>query len=118
MLEFLIVLDVLLAVAIISAVFFHKGPDGFMGDATPTNANTNGPRFETFDKIIACIVIAFFAVTLSINYNKPIGNGIITALNKKQAYERCGKIKSIKNNKGYEAAKAVLSILDNGTKKI
>jgi len=68
MLEFLIVLDVLLAVAIISAVFFHKGPDGFMGDATPTNANTNGPKFEAFDKIIAGFVVAFFAVTLSINY--------------------------------------------------
>ena len=35
-------------------------------------------------------------LNLSITYNKPIGNGIITALNKKQAYERCGKIKSIK----------------------
>ncbi len=62
---------------------------------------------------------AFDAImNLSIKYNKPIGNGIITALNKKQAYERCGKIKSSKNNKGFEAAKAVLSILNNGTKKI
>ena len=62
---------------------------------------------------------AFDAImNLSIKYNKPIGNGIITALNKKQAYERCGKIKSSKNNKGREAAKAVLSILNNGTKKI
>ena len=55
---------------------------------------------------------------LSIDYNKPIGNGIITALNKKQAYERCGKIKSVKPNKGFEAARAVLSILKNGPKKI
>ena len=69
-----------------------------------------------FDYICRSVFDAI--MTLSINYNKPIGNGIITALNKKQAYERCGKIKSIKNNKGYEAAKAVLSILDNGTKKI
>ena len=62
---------------------------------------------------------AFDAImTLSIKYNKPIGNGIITALNKKQAYERSGKIRSSKTNKGYEAAKAVLSILNNGTKKI
>ena len=57
-------------------------------------------------------------MTLSIKYKKPIGNGIITALNKKQAYERSGKIRSSKTDKGYEAAKAVLSILNNGTKKI
>tara|TARA_B100000242_G_C43027960_1_gene478748 strand:+ start:306 stop:731 length:426 start_codon:yes stop_codon:yes gene_type:complete len=55
---------------------------------------------------------------LSITYNKPIGNGIITALNKKQAFERCGIVKSLKPNKGLEAAKAVLSILENGPKKI
>ena len=57
-------------------------------------------------------------MNLSINYNKPIGNGIITALNKKQAHERCGNLKSKKNNKGLEAAKAVLSVLKNGQKKI
>ena len=55
---------------------------------------------------------------LAITYNKPISNGIITALNKKQAYERCGKIKSNKPNKGLEAAKAVMSIIKNGPKKI
>ena len=55
---------------------------------------------------------------LSIIYNKPIGNGIITALNLKQAKERCGLIKSIKKNKGLEAAEAVMSILKNGPKKI
>ncbi len=55
---------------------------------------------------------------LSITYNKPIGNGIITAYNKKQAYVRSGIIKSKKNNKGLEAANAVLSILNNGPKKI
>ena len=46
---------------------------------------------------------------LSIIYNKPIGNGIITSHSIKQAYERCGKIKSNKSNKGLEAAKAVIS---------
>tara|TARA_B100000242_G_scaffold218489_1_gene159736 strand:- start:16 stop:441 length:426 start_codon:yes stop_codon:yes gene_type:complete len=56
-------------------------------------------------------------INLSIFYNKPISNGIITALNKKQAYERSGKIKSKKPNKGLEAANAVLSILYNGPKK-
>ena len=55
---------------------------------------------------------------LAITYNKPIGNGIITAFNKKQANARSGKIKSTKSNKGSEAAFAVLSILNNGTKKI
>ena len=54
---------------------------------------------------------------LSIIYNKPIGNGIITALNKKQAYQRSGKIKSKKPNKGVEAVNAILSILKYGPKK-
>ena len=42
-------------------------------------------------------------MTLSITSKKPIGNGVITCLNKKQAVER-GK-------KGSEAAEAVLSVL-------
>ena len=41
---------------------------------------------------------------LSIDHKKPIGNGIITTLNKEQADKR-----SIK--KGGEAAKAVISLL-------
>jgi len=45
---------------------------------------------------------------LSVKYKKPIGNGIITCLNKKQALER-SNIK--KKNKGAEAARAVLSVL-------
>ena len=55
---------------------------------------------------------------LSIKYVKPIGNGIITAFNQKQAYERCGIIKSNKPNKGSEAAKAVINILNASPKKI
>lgn len=54
---------------------------------------------------------------LSIIYNKPIGNGIITALNKKQAYQRSGVISSKKPNKGLEAVNAILSILKYGLKK-
>ena len=42
-------------------------------------------------------------MTLSITSKKPVGNGVITCLNKKQALERC--------NKGSEAAEAVLSVL-------
>tara|TARA_B100001063_G_C16685562_1_gene514131 strand:+ start:676 stop:1101 length:426 start_codon:yes stop_codon:yes gene_type:complete len=57
-------------------------------------------------------------LNLSINFNKPIGNGIITAYNMSQARER-SKIKENKNqNKGLEAANAVMSILKNGPKKI
>ena len=71
------------------------------------------PHFDlicksTFDAIM----------NLSILYNKPIGNGIITAFNIKQAEERCGLVRSNKTNKGLEAAKAVISILNNGPKKI
>ena len=40
---------------------------------------------------------------LSIEYKKPIGNGIITCLNMKQAVKR--------KKKGSEAAKAVMSVL-------
>ena len=43
---------------------------------------------------------------LSIDHKKPIGNGIITSLNKKQAFSRS-------KMKGQEAAKAVLSVLKN-----
>ena len=42
-------------------------------------------------------------MTLSIISKKPIGNGVITCLNKKQAIER--------SRKGSEAAEAVLSVL-------
>ena len=50
---------------------------------------------------------------------KPICNGIITALNLNQAYQRSkNKLSSNKPNKGSEAAKALISIFKNGTKKI
>ena len=45
---------------------------------------------------------------LSITHQKPIGNGIITCLNKKQAIERANPKKK---NKGGEAARAILSVL-------
>ena len=56
--------------------------------------------------------------SLSISYNKPIGNGIITALNINQAKQRSKKINTLKPNKGSEAANAILSILINEPKKI
>ena len=57
-------------------------------------------------------------MNISILYNKPVGNGIITALNIKQAIARSNKFNSKKPNKGSEAAKAVISILNNEPKKI
>jgi len=56
--------------------------------------------------------------SLSVSYNKPIGNGIITALNINQAKQRSKKINTLKPNKGSEAANAILSILINEPKKI
>ena len=47
---------------------------------------------------------------LSITHKKPIGNGIITCLNKKQALKRSSPQKK---NKGGEAAIAILSVLGN-----
>ncbi len=55
---------------------------------------------------------------LSVNFNKPIGNGIITALNLKQALGRSVKSNIKKPNKGSEAANAVILILKNEPKKI
>ena len=57
-------------------------------------------------------------MNISIKYNKPIGNGIITALNLKQAKQRSKKIKTKKQNKGSEAANAIVSIFRNEPKKI
>ena len=56
-------------------------------------------------------------MNLSILHKKPIGNGIITALNSSQATQRSGDPelvlgKNLKKGKGREAAKAVASILE------
>ncbi len=55
---------------------------------------------------------------LSIDFNKPVGNGIITALNMSQAINRSKNSNSKNPNKGSEAANAVISILKNEPKKI
>ena len=47
-------------------------------------------------------------IDISIKYKKPIGNGIITCLNKKQAFKRSNPKKK---DKGGEAARAILSVL-------
>ena len=63
--------------------------------------------------------ILFYSIlNLSVKFNKPIGNGVITALTLNQAIERSKNINSKKPNKGLEAANAVISILENAPKKI
>ena len=71
------------------------------------------PHFD-----LLCSSLFNSILSLSIRYNKPIGNGLITALNLNQAKQRSRKTKSKKSNKGSEAANAVISILKNGPKKI
>ena len=71
------------------------------------------PHFD-----LICSSTFYSILNLSITFNKPIGNGIITALNMGQARQRCKNTNSKKPNKGSEAANAVISILKNGPKKI
>ena len=59
-----------------------------------------------FDYICRSTIDAL--MKLSIENKKPIGNGILTCLNKKQAIERADKSKK---NKGKEAAKAIIELL-------
>ncbi len=55
---------------------------------------------------------------ISINFNKPITNGIITALNLKQAINRSKNYKSKKPNKGSEAAHALIKVIKSGPKSV
>jgi len=59
------------------------------------------PHFEFISKASIDAIMK-----LSIEHKKPIGNGIITCLNKKQAIVRS-------KTKGQEAAKAVIGVLNN-----
>ena len=96
----------------------------------PITIRKNIKRFDGF-VVLGCVIkgqtphfdlicsSTFNALmSLSIKFNKPIGNGIITALNLKQAKQRSSKSISSKPNKGHEAANAVISILKNESKKI
>ena len=85
--------------------------DGFVALGCVIKGQT--PHFDlichsTFNSIL----------NLSISFNKPIGNGIITAYTMSQALQRCKSTIRKKPNKGSEAANAVISILQNGIKKI
>ena len=85
--------------------------DGFIALGCVIKGQT--PHFD-----LICYSTFVSILNLSITFNKPIGNGIITAYNMKQALQRCKNTISKKPNKGLEAANAVMSILFNGPKKI
>ena len=85
--------------------------DGFVALGCVIKGQT--PHFD-----LICSSTFISILNLSTTFNKPIGNGIITAYNKKQALQRCRSTISKKSNKGSEAANAVMSILQNGPKKI
>ena len=84
--------------------------DGFVALGCVIKGQT--PHFD-----LLCSSLFNSILNLSIKYNKPIGNGVITALNLNQAKQRSKK-NSDKQNKGSESANAVISILKNGPKKI
>ena len=85
--------------------------DGFVALGCVIKGQT--PHFD-----LICYSTFNSILNLSINFNKPIGNGIITAYNMKQALQRCKSTLGKKPNKGSEAANAVTSILQNGPQKI
>ncbi len=88
-----------------------KKYDGFVALGCVIKGET--PHFD-----FICNSVFNSILNLSINYNKPITNGIITALNINQAKNRSIKNDKNKSNKGSEAANAIIMILKNGPKKI
>ena len=67
--------------------------DGFVALGCVIKGQT--PHFD-----LICSSTFNSILNLSINFNKPIGNGIITAYNMKQALQRCKSTISKKPNKG------------------
>ena len=76
-----------------------KKYDGFVALGSIIKGET--PHFDFISQTITDAIMQ-----LSVNSKKPIGNGVITTLNRKQAESRS-------LTKGQEAAVAVLSVLDN-----
>ena len=74
-----------------------KKYDGFIALGCVIKGET--PHFDFISQATTNAIMQ-----LSVDYKKPIGNGIITALNNKQAFKRSSK-------KGGEAASAVISVL-------
>ena len=87
-----------------------KKYDGFVALGCVIKGET--PHFD-----LICSSVFNSILNLTINYKKPIGNGIITAFNISQAKKRSINNKK-KPNKGSEAANAVVTILENEPKKI
>ncbi len=89
-----------------------KKYDGFIALGCVIKGET--PHFDYISKT------TFEAImNLSIQSKKPIGNGIITALNSSQATQRSGNPEAVldkkkrEKGKGREAAKAVIAVLKN-----
>ena len=78
-----------------------KKYDGFIALGCVIKGET--PHFDLITK-----AAMHGLIDISIKYKKPIGNGIITCLNKKQAFKRSNPKKK---DKGGEAARAILSVL-------
>ncbi len=74
-----------------------KKYDGFLALGCVIKGET--PHFDFISQATTNAIMQ-----LSVDHKKPIGNGIITALNNKQAFKRSSK-------KGGEAASAVISVL-------
>ena len=79
--------------------------DGFIALGCVIKGQT--PHFDFISKATIDAIMK-----LSVVSKKPIGNGILTCLNYKQAKERSVK-KGKKEGKGTEAAKALLQVLNN-----
>ena len=88
-----------------------KKYDGFVALGCVIKGET--PHFD-----FICSSVFNSILSISTNYSKPIGNGIITALNINQAKNRSTINNKNKPNKGSEAANAVIMILKNEPKKI
>tara|TARA_B100000902_G_scaffold115431_1_gene116307 strand:+ start:4272 stop:4697 length:426 start_codon:yes stop_codon:yes gene_type:complete len=88
-----------------------KNFDGFIALGCVIKGQT--PHFDLISSSVFNAIL-----NLSVKYNKPICNGIITALNRSQALTRSKNTNNNKSNKGSEAANAILKIFKNGPKKI
>tara|TARA_B100000214_G_C23683524_1_gene497487 strand:+ start:70 stop:495 length:426 start_codon:yes stop_codon:yes gene_type:complete len=83
--------------------------DGFIALGCVIKGKT--PHFD-----LICNSVFNSILQISIIFNKPIGNGIITCLNLNQAKERSGLKTNKVPNKGEESAKAIISVLKNEPK--
>ena len=73
--------------------------DGFLALGCVIKGET--PHFEYISRTIIDAIM-----NISLKYNKPIGNGVLTCLTSKQAMKR-----AFNKKKGKEAAKALISLL-------